>query len=93
MGGQRLKDISDVDLWAACDTDMKIPKTKLDKIFKEQEDPFARRRNTRGVGAFIKGVDYQINWAFIKCEHLFQSLLQGAIAGLLCAIVVFLVKS
>jgi len=35
MSGQRLKDTSYVDLWAACDTDMKIPKMKLDKIFEE----------------------------------------------------------
>jgi hypothetical protein len=69
-GCKRFKDISYVDLWAACDTDMKMRKTKLDEIFEEQEDPSARRRNTRGVGAFIKGVNYQINSMFLKCEHL-----------------------
>jgi hypothetical protein len=36
---------------------MKIRKAKLDETFEEQEDPFARRRNTRGVGAFIKRVN------------------------------------
>jgi hypothetical protein len=71
VSGQRLKDISYVDLWAARDTDVKIRETKLDEIFEEKENAFARRRNTRGVGAFIKSVDHQINWTFMKCEHLF----------------------
>ena len=35
MSGQRLEDISYVDLWMSCGTDTKIRKTKLDNIFKE----------------------------------------------------------
>jgi hypothetical protein len=93
MNSQRLKDISYVDLRTACDTDMKIRKTKFDEILEEQEDPLARGRNTRGVGAFIDGVNYKIDGTFIKGEYLFQILVQGVIAGLFRAIVVLLVKT
>jgi hypothetical protein len=58
VNGQRFEDISYVDLWAACYTNMKICKAKLDKLFDEHENPLARRGNSRGVGTFIKGVDY-----------------------------------
>ena len=50
MSGQRLEDISYVDLWTSCGTDTKIRKRKLDKIFKELalDESQAWSRTARG---------------------------------------------
>jgi hypothetical protein len=72
VSGQRLKRILYVDLGAACDAYMKIWKTKIDKLLHKYKDSFARRRDASRVGAFIKGVDYEIRRTLTReTEHLF----------------------
>jgi len=56
--GHELKDISYVNFWATCDTYMKVWYMKVDEILQKLKDAFARRWNPRGVGTFIKGVEY-----------------------------------
>jgi len=93
VSGEGFKDISYVDLGATGDTDMKIWKAKFDELLDEQEDSFARRRNARGVGTFVEGVDYKIDWRVIwDREHLFQALCQKDVTKLFRATVVFHIK-
>jgi hypothetical protein len=66
-GCERIEDVSNVDLWTACDTDMKIWKVKFDKLLQKLKDTLSRGRNPRTIGAFIKSVDDNVGLALIRC--------------------------
>jgi hypothetical protein len=93
-GGQRLKEIPYVKLRATCDTNTKVWNMKVSEFLQELKYPIPRWWNLGGVGAFIKGVHYQVDrMAISDCEHLYQTPFQRVIIRLLCAIVVIGIKS
>jgi len=57
-GGQRLEDISYVNLWATCDTYMKVWYMKVDELLQKLKNTLARCWDARDVGTFIKGIHY-----------------------------------
>jgi len=93
-GCKRIEDVSYVNLWATCDTDMKIWEVKLDKLLHKQEDALARGWNTRAVGTFVKSIHDKVDRTLIwDREHLFQTSRQGIIAGLFRATFMSLMMS
>jgi hypothetical protein len=57
-GGQRLEDISYVNFWATCDTDMKVWYMKVYELLYKLKNPLARCWDPGDVGTFIKGIKY-----------------------------------
>jgi hypothetical protein len=57
-GGQRLKEIAYVELWATCDTNTKVWNLKVSEFLQQLKYPIPRRWNLGGVGTFIQGVHY-----------------------------------
>jgi hypothetical protein len=70
-----LKCFADVELWATCNTDTKIRKSKTDEVLYEIKDPFASGWDIGSVGTLIKGIDDKINWTLVrKGEHILEAL-------------------
>jgi hypothetical protein len=92
--GKRSKDVSYIDLWPACDTDMKIRKAKVGQLLDEVKDPFSRWWNATAIRTLVKSIDDKVYGALIReCEHLFQTSCQNRVTGLLFASVVVRMKT
>jgi hypothetical protein len=86
-GGQRLKEISYVEFRATCDTNTNVWNLKASEFLQLLKYPIARRWDLGGVGTFIKGVNYKVDWMVTwDCEHLYQAPFQGVIVGPLRAV-------
>jgi len=91
--GKWIKDVSYVDLWPACDANMKIWKVKLDKLLDELKDTFTGRWHG-AVGTLINGVHDKVDWVLIgDCEHLFETFCQNGDTRLFLASVVIGMKT
>ena len=88
--GKWIKDVSYVDLWPACYTDMKIRKVKLDKLPDELKDTFAGRWHG-AVRTLVDSVHDEVDWTFKlirECDHSFQTFHQNSFTRLSLASVV-----
>ena|SRR6266702_1233060 len=80
------KDIFDIDLRAASNTNMQVWKAQADKVLQKVKDIFSWGWHPR-VGTLVERVNDDINW--LLCgdeEHFPKTRLQDIIAGLLPAL-------
>ena len=91
--GKWIKDILYVDLWPACDANMKIWKVKLEGVLDELKDTFAGRWHGV-VGTLVNGVHDKVDGALIgECKHLFKTSCQNGDTRLFLAFIMIGMKT
>jgi hypothetical protein len=86
---QGLKCSSNVDLRPTGDTYVKIWELEADKVLQEIEDLFASGWNPRCIGAFVYGIQDDVDRALVrKREHLVETCEHRSVAGFVRAIIV-----
>jgi len=92
--GQRLDDMSYVNLRPACDTNMEKWKAKVNEVLHKLKDLFARGWDAGRVRRLIESVDYKVDrWMIWEYKHLFQALRQVNVTRLFLATVMMRKKA
>jgi len=90
---QGLEDISNVDFWATCYTDVEIWEAKVNEIFDKIKDLFSWRWHARVIRALIECIHNEVKRLLRReGENHFQALCQGVIIRLLSTFVAFQIK-